>query len=472
MNPALWVALAAPFIGAAAALGVKSPGGARGVGIAACTIQAASAGWLAFNGGAEIDLPWIEALGARIHLVGDGPALTMTAVGGVIGASALLQDDETPGSYVASLLFAIGAATGVFLAADLLLFVLCFEAMLLPMTVLLAGWGKGPDAAAVARRTFVWTQAGGIATLGAALVLYAWNMRHGGVATFDLAALGASSVPGSLATVLFIALCAGFAVKLPVVPLHGWQADAYATAPSGAAMVFGGLLGKTGAWGLWKVALVVLPGAAAKAAPYLVALGLLSVIYGGLLAVSTQHLRRRLAFLSLSHLGLLPIGIAAHADEGVLALMVAHGLSTAGMLGVVSAVERRGGERIDTIQGLWARAPYLSGAALLFSMASLGLPGLGNFVGEFLILGVTFRQWPIVAVVGQAAVLLATLASLGVWQGVFTGMSNGDNKDEDLSAGEALAFGVLAVGLVVVGLFPASMLDLVAKAAAAVGENG
>jgi NADH-quinone oxidoreductase subunit M len=265
-----------------------------------------------------------------------------------------------------------------------------------------------------------------------------------------------------VAMVLMLGFFAGFAVKLPVFPFHTWAPDAYAAAPTAATVVLSGLMAKTAGYGLLRFLVPLFPDAAATVAPVAMALGALGIVYGAWLAFAQTDIKRLVAYSSVSHMGFVAVGAFAWnewAVQGALVVMLAHGISSAAMFIVAGALEARLGRRdLPSMGGLWAVAPRLSGLGLLFALASLGLPGLGNFVGEFLVLLGAYRENPFLAAIGTIGILFATVYALWMVQQAFHGPTAVETMP-DLGPREALVLGALALATVTLGLFPQPVLD-------------
>jgi NADH-quinone oxidoreductase subunit M len=468
------------LLGAVVSLGAGDRGtAARAVAATSLALTTlVAAGMLATQDPLQLtfNAPWIPTIGARLILNADALAAVMCGLTGLVGLAAVAADpfpDDRPGVYGFALLSTMAALCGVFLARDLLLFFSFFEAMLIPAWLILSTWGRG-DRATIANRFFLYTQAGGLVMLLATSTLAYVHHRQTGVWTFAIDELATTFLSPAFASLLLLAFVAAFAVKLPAFPLHTWQADTYASLPTGAAMVFAGLLSKAGAYGLLRVAIPLFPSGLASVAPALTALGAVGVIFGGVLAFSQNDLRRLLAYLSLSHLGLVMIGAFAWTGtsiRGVAVMMVAHALSTAGLFAVVGMIERRTGSTdLDQLGGLWAKAPRLTFVAMFFALASLGLPGLGNFIAEFLILAGSWPSAPWATAIGQTGVLLATLSCMGLVHRAFMGKPT-ERAVEDLDGLESMTVVAMMAGVLLVGLGPQSLLDAIEPAVSAVVQG-
>jgi NADH-quinone oxidoreductase subunit M len=254
-----------------------------------------------------------------------------------------------------------------------------------------------------------------------------------------------------------------FAVKLPVFPFHTWLPDAHTEAPTAGSVILAGLMLKTGAYGMIRFVVPLFPDAARAFAPVALVLGVVGILYGAILAFGQTDLKRLVAYTSVSHLGFVLVGIFAWnslALQGAVMMMICHGISTGALFFLVGALQERIHTRdLERMGGLWAAAPRLGGSALFFAMASLGLPGLGDFVGEVLVLFGAFRVSVPVAVFAAVGVLAATLYGLRLVQRAFQGPAVQPWRLEDLSFREMLIVAAMSVTLLWLGLYPRPVLD-------------
>jgi NADH-quinone oxidoreductase subunit M len=469
---ALWILLL-PVIGA-----IVAPWLGRAARVFAVSLLAADAGvlvWLWTQHDPSAGAPWIAAwsvdwipqLGIRFGLGLDGFALAMALMVCAVGAAALAgtpgrgQDD---GAFCAWFLAGVAGVVGVFLATDLALFFVFFELMLLPVVALIVRWGTG-DARHAAMRFFVFTQTGGLLMLVAILGLHVVHFAHTGIRTFDYGALMATPLSSGLAMLFLLGFVLAFAVKLPLVPFHTWQAPAYSSAPTEAAILLAALMAKTAGFGLLRFALPLFPYAAVEAAPWIVGIAVISIVYTAWLAWGQQDIVRVIAYSSASHLGYVVLGAFAMNDlgrSGAVVQMFCHGLSVAGLFLVFSHVERVAGTRdLQRLGGLWKAAPQLGAVSLFFALATLGLPGLGNFVGEFMVLAGVFQAYPAAGAIAAAGAVLSAAYALRAVQGTFFGQAEPARPASELPIGTLLVCGALMTGLLWTGLHPQPIVTLV-----------
>ncbi len=458
---ARWVALLAmaAHLALAVTLALRMPGSLLSVEQVSSPVSGA---WLA-----ETCWEWIPQLGARFHLAADGLSLLMILLTGFLGIVAVLVSwssiEERVGFFHLNLLLVLGGVTGVFLAVDLFLFYFLWELMLVPMYFLIDVWGhENRHYAAV--KFFLFTQLSGLLMLSAILALYFIHGRATGLYTFDYAALLGTPLSPAVAMWLMLGFFVAFAVKLPAVPLHPWLPDAHTEAPTAGSVVLAGLLRKTGAYGLLRFVVPLFPGAAASFAPIGMALGVIGIIYGAVLAFGQTDLKRLVASTSVSHLGFVLLGVFAWnklALQGAILQMICHGLSTGGLFMVAGMLQDRLGTRdLRRMSGLWALMPRLGAATLVFVLASLGLPGLGNFVAEFLVLLGAYQVNVAMAVAASIGLVLAMVYALWIMHRVFFGPMLDDRKPSDLGLRETLVMAAMVVALVWLGLFPQRVLNV------------
>jgi len=364
--------------------------------------------------------------------------------------------------FMALLLILESGLMGVFLAVDLVLFYLFWEVMLLPMVFLIGIWGEaGRRRAAI--RFFLYTLAGSLAMLLAMIALYLLHGEQTGSYSFALAELARTQLTLTQEYLLFGGFLLAFAIKAPLVPFHTWQPEALSESPAVGALDLTGLLLKTGIYGLLRFALPLFPHAAQACLPLLAALALGGLFYAAWCAYGEDDVKRILAYSSISHLGLVVLGLAAWnatAWQGSIVLMVTHGLTTGALFALVAMLRQRTGTRsLAELGGLWGAAPGLSACFLLFALASLGLPGLANFPGEILVLLGTFRAQPLWALLALPGLVFAAAYLLRLVQGTLWGPAPaGRGAMADLTLREWLILIPLALLTVWLGLHPAPLL--------------
>jgi len=416
-----------------------------------------------------LKLPWIERFGISLELGLDGLSLVLLLLTLLLGIVAVLSSwteiDFRPGLFQANLLWTLAGVCGVFLALDLFLFFLFWEVMLVPMYLLIAIWGHEKRAYA-AMKFFLFTQFSGLLML-LAIVVLAWNAAVlTGAPTFSYRELLEVPLGPTMAWLTMLGFFAAFAVKLPAFPFHTWLPDAHTQAPTAGSVLLAGILLKTGAYGLLRFCLPLFPDTSADFAPIAMTLGLLGVFYGAVLAFAQRDVKRLVAYSSVSHMGFVLLGLYAWnalAVQGAIMQMVAHGVSTAALFMLAGALQQRLHTRdMDRMGGLWQQAPRMGACALIFALASLGLPGLGNFIAEFLVLAGLFASYPLFAAAAALGLVTAAVYSLWLVQRTFQGAPDPSRTMADFGTRELGTMVAMVLALLWLGLNPQPVLDLTA----------
>jgi NADH-quinone oxidoreductase subunit M len=310
---------------------------------------------------------------------------------------------------------------------------------------------------------FLFTQLSGLAMLAAILGLFFLHGDETGIYTFDyLQLLGTPVSPGA-ARLILAGFLAAFLVKLPAVPFHTWLPDAHTEAPTAGSVILAGLLLKTGAYGIIRFAVPLLPGAAMEFAPMAMAIGVIGILYGALLAFAQTDIKRLVAYTSVSHMGFVLLGIFAWNElalQGAVIQMLCHGLSTGALFILSGALQERIGTR-DTgrMGGLWDASPRMGGIWLFFALASLGLPGMGNFVGEFLVLLGAYRVSVPLTVLAALGLVVSTIYAVWMVQKIFFGSNAQRRRIPDLCARETVSLAAMMAAILWIGLYPQPCLD-------------
>ena len=421
----------------------------------------AGAAWIA-----ELRWGWIPRFGIGFHLGMDGTSLLLAALTLLLGIAAVAASwteiDRRVGFFHFNLMWVLAGVLGVFFALDLFLFYFFWELMLVPMYFLIAIWGHEKRTYA-SIKFFLFTQLSGLFMLLAILGLVFLHYQATGAYSFDYEELLGTPMARSTAFALMLGFVAAFVVKLPMVPFHTWLPDAHTEAPTGGSVILAGLLLKTGAYGLLRFAVPLFPAAARAFAPAAMVLGTAGILYGAVLAFAQTDLKRLVAYSSVSHLGFVLVGIYAGNDtarQGAVLQMVCHGLSTGALFIVAGALQERMHTRdMSRMEGLWAVCPRMGAMGMFFAAASLGLPGLGNFVAEILVLAGAWRANAPVAAASALGLVAATIYSLELVQRTFHGDNVRGWKFPDLGMREMAVMAVMAALLLWIGLYPKQILD-------------
>ena len=419
----------------------------------------------------EIDLAWVPQFGIHFHLAMDGLSLLMVVLTFFLGILSVLASwteiTESAGFFHFNLMWILAGVTAVFLAMDLFLFYFAWEVMLIPMYFLIAIWGH-ENRRYAALKFFLFTQISGLLMLVSILALYFAHHAATGVFSFEYRDLLGAALPEGRSLWVMLGFFIAFAVKLPAFPFHPWLPDAHTEAPTAGSVILAGLMLKTGGYGLIRFVLPLFPDAARTFAPVAITLAVAGILYGAILAFAQTDLKRLVAYTSVSHLGFVLLGVFSWnplALQGAVITMVCHGISTGGLFVLVGALQERIHTReMDRMGGLFTTIPRFSGAAMVFAFASLGLPGLGDFVGEFLVLLGAWRAHPVASVFATVGVLAATFYALCFIQRAFQGPNEHEWRLQDLSLREAVMAGSMIAALLWLGLYPRPLIDTFAPA--------
>ncbi len=488
MNLLLLVLLlpAAGFL-IALALPRSSPASSRywALGISIVTFLASLAllGW--FNrtlGGDQftVDLLWISSPEIRFHIAADGVSLWLVLLSTFLTPICVLISwnhiQTRVKEFYAFLLLLEFGLVGVFLAQDLFLFYVFWEVSLVPMYFLIGIWGHERRIYA-AVKFFLYTMAGSVLMLAAIIYLYNRAGTFGYAAILDQLASGRLVFTSFEQMLLFLAFFVAFAIKVPLFPLHTWLPDAHVEAPTAGSVMLASVMLKMGTFGILHYALPLFPAAARRCAPWIAVLAIIGIIYGALVAMVQPNMKKLVAYSSVSHLGFVVLGIFSFTQigmDGAVYQMLNHGISTGALFALVGLMyDRRHSLAIDDYGGVATAAPWLSTAFLITTLASIGLPLLNNFVGEFLVLqGAALANftWAIWAALG---VILSACYMLWMYQRVFDGELTEKVRSHmpDLNLREWAVVVPLIAMMVWMGVYSKSFLDPVGKTTARVLEQ-
>ncbi len=429
-------------------------------------VEAGSPDWHA-----AFTAPWLPRFGIGLHFAADGLSVLLLILTGFLGLIAIgaawNEITERVGFFYFNLLWTLAGVVGVFTALDLFLFFFFWEVMLIPMYFIIAIWGHENKNYA-AMKFFIFTQVSGMLMLISILLLAYFHYVQFGFFSFDYFDLLNVTTSGSVELWIMLGFFIAFSTKLPSVPFHAWLPDAHSQAPTAGSVILAGVLLKTGAYGLIRFAVPLFPTASMQFAPVAMTLAALSILYCAKVAFAQTDIKRLIAYTSVSHMGFVLLGVYAwneQALQGAVMTMLAHGLSAAALFMLAGGLQHRIHTRnMAEMGGFWPRVPRMATVALFFSIAALGMPGLGNFIGEFLALLGAFQSSIVLTAVAALGLVFASVYSLWVIQRVFHGKYETGKVDDchllDLDNREMVFYIALMLGLVWMGMYPQSFLAL------------
>jgi len=424
-----------------------------------------AAGELAFHE----SIPWVQQFRIRYEMGIDGIALVMVVLTALLTPLAMLCSwhaikEQVKGFFAAMLLLECGMI-GVFCAADLFLFYVFWELMLMPMALMIGIWG-GPNRVYAAVKFVIYTLAGSLLMFVAILYSYGVAAEAIGVPTFNIIQLQ-NTLPGAIeADVqwwLFAAFALSFAIKVPMFPFHTWLPDAHVQAPTAGSVILAGVLLKMGAYGFLRFGIPFFPMAAAWFAPLFIALSVIGILYGSLMALAQDDIKKLIAYSSVAHLGFVTLGIfsgSVMAAQGGVMQMVNHGISTGALFLLVGVIYERTHTRgVNDFGGLAKTMPIYATIFLIITLASIGLPGTNGFVGEFLVLNGTYQNHPFAAALAGLGVILAAGYMLTMYRNVFFGKVPDKWADlKDMSFLEGVTLVPLVIACIWLGVLPNHVL--------------
>jgi NADH-quinone oxidoreductase subunit M len=411
---------------------------------------------------------WIPSLGVTYKVGIDGLSLFLvllvTLTMPIVILSAYKAVGERVKEFHVLMLLLETAMIGAFVSLDLFLFYVFWELMLIPMYFLIGMWG-GERKIYATIKFFIYTMVGSLLMLVAILFIAYTYKQQSGVLTFDLATLYNVQLSAGAQWLVFLAFALSFAIKVPMFPFHTWLPDAHVEAPTAGSVILAGVLLKMGGYGFLRFAMPMFPDAALRAVPIIVALSLIGIIYGALVAMVQKDVKKLVAYSSVSHLGFVMLGLFAlntQAVQGAIYQMLNHGVSTGGLFLLVGVIyERRHTRLISDFGGLTRVMPYFAAVFMIVTLSSIGLPLTNGFVGEFLILLGAFKANPWWGAVAASGVVLGAIYMLWMLQRVFFGdITHAVNeKLKDLNAREVAVFAPIIGLIIFMGVYPKPFLS-------------
>ena len=420
-------------------------------------VSAAAAAWFGIGAGAADTVVWAAPLGAQLLIGADGWSAVLLALSGVVFAAGAAASGgvRSPRAYFALWSLLQATVAGVFVSRDLILFFAFWEALVVPLAVLLWNWGGADRRTATLRLLVSWMT-------GSALLLTGIVALGVGAQTFSFADLGAYRLAEGSQVILALLFLAAFAVRLPLFPFHAWQARLYASAPPAVASVLAGVISTAAIYAIARICLPLFPRGMADLAPYLIGLATVGAVYGALLAARQRDTRRVIAYASLSQLDLVALGAflaTANGLEGALVASVSHGLAIAALFLLAAALARRLGDSYGFgTGGLGSRAPVLMSLFVIAILAVVGVPGTSGAPGQLLILTAAFVRSPGIGLLASVVAIVSAAYGFALLRAVFFGPAH--QPGADLSWRERAVVMPLLVLILAVGLAPRIITDL------------
>jgi len=407
--------------------------------------------------------PWIPTFNIHYTVGVDGISLLLVLLTTLLTPICVLCSwkaiDKKVKEFMLALLIMETGMIGVFVALDFVLFYVFWEAMLIPMYLIIGVWG-GPNRLYAAIKFFLYTLAGSLLLLVAMIALY-----FAGGKTFDIVTLMSKHYPPAFQFWIFLAFFLAFAIKVPMFPFHTWLPDAHVEAPTAGSVVLASVLLKMGAYGFLRFCLPMLPSATLSFTPLIIWLSVIAIVYGAYMALAQSDLKKLIAYSSVSHMGFVTLGIFvfnAPGMEGAILQLVNHGITTGALFLCVGVVyDRTHSRQIADYGGIIKPMPFYGGLLIIFALSSLGVPGMNNFVGEFLVLVGAFSRNAPAAILASFGVILGAFYLLWMVRRVVLGeISRPQNaKLSDLSLKEAITLVPLVVLVFWIGFYPALLLN-------------
>jgi NADH-quinone oxidoreductase subunit M len=453
-----------------------SKNAAKNIALVSSFITLALAAYVSANiGGANVQAwscQWIPAIGAQLSVAADGMAAMLCLLTGIIFPVVLLinrnKEIENQASYYALILLSQAGLMGVFLAADALLFYFFWELALIPVYFLCSRWG-GERRIAVTFKFFVYTFVGSLMMLAGLIYLSMQNTGANSMSIASIITVG-KSLPGVQQQIIFWLLFIAFAIKMPIFPFHTWQPDAYEQAPTQVTIILSALMVKMGLYAVLRWLIPVLPYATAYWANTVMTLAIIGIVYASLIAMVQSNIKRLIAYSSIAHMGLMCAAAFAGNDlshHGLLVQMFNHGINITGMWVIVNMVESRYGTLdLKKMGGLATTAPAIAIALVVIAFANIALPLTNGFVGEFMLFSGIFQgasQYHVIfMVIAGLGVILGAIYTLNMVQSVAYGENNsGAAIVSKMSGAEYAAIAIIIALIIVLGIFPQPLLDLV-----------
>src|SRR3954467_8434504 len=426
-----------------------------------------------------VDKVWIEELGIHYSLGVDGLNLFLILLTTVLWAAATIaaavRDWDRPRLFFFHMALAETAVLGAFVAQDVALFVFFFDLMLVPFYFLIGTWG-GPRRVQATTKFVIYTLVGSLLMLAAAVALGVLSAKGGQPLSFDLKDLTQRTLSGGDQEWIFLLFAAAFLVKMPAFPLHGWMPDAYRATPLPVLVLLSGVLSKVGAYGFLRIVLPTMPNASVHFQELMIVIAVVSILYGSILAFSQDEARLVVGYSSIAQLGFITLGIFAldpQGAQGAVFQMVNHGVVTAALFLIIAVLAARAGsERLSHMGGLALRAPVLAALFLIVALATLAMPGSGNFVGELYVLFGIFQSKLAFGLVASSGVALAAVYMIRMYQRSMHNRQGPVAESRELSRVDFGLIAPLVAVIIFLGVYPQFVLGRSEKSTVSYSKGG
>lgn len=419
----------------------------------------------------EYLFPWIPRFGINFHLALDSLSWLMIMMTSILGIFSVLcswkEKKNYQGLFYLNLLWIIGSVIGIFLSVDMFLFFFFWEMMLIPMYFLISIWGNKNSSYKIrilsANKFFIYTQISSMMMLLSIISLVLIHYHTTNILTFNYQDLINTHMSKNVENLLMLLFFIALAIKMPIVPLHGWLPDVHCQAPTAGSVELAGILLKTSSYCILRFVLPFFPIASKEFSQIIVYIGLISVFYGAFMAISQNEIKRLLAYTSISHMGLILIALYSGntlAYQGAIFQMISQGLSAAGMFIIFGQLY----ERIYTFDlrkmgGIWNKLNFIPALSLFFAFAMLGMPGTGNFIGEITILFGIFLKTPIISIISTFSLLFSSIYSLNIIHKAYYGLYSLKISLSKITFLEKITVFSIAILLILLGFFPRPIMD-------------
>jgi len=419
----------------------------------------------------QLIVPWIPRFGIEFNIAVDGFSIVMLIFSSFLSIIAVLCSwndiKKNTGFFYLNFMLVLSGVIGVFISIDLFLFFCFWELMLVPMYFLITLWSDQSEKKKIifaANKFFIYAQTSGLILLSSILLLVFSYYHVTNILTFNYNSLLTQPINKHIEYVVMIGFFLAFAIKMPIVPFHGWLPDTHAQSISCGTIEIIGLLIKTAPYSLLRYNLVLFPFSTKDFAPIAIVLGVISIFYGAFLAFSQTNIKKLIAYSSLSHMGLILIGIYSNNEialQGVIIQILSNSVSTTALCILSGQLYRRfKTQDMNKLGGLWSCVYWIPGFSLFFSLANLGIPGTGNFIGEFLILFGTFQQFPFICMLVTTGIIFSAIYSLNIIQKIFYGAYKKNFTIFFINKQELWTILALVFVLIFLGINPQKIIDL------------